>query len=192
MKPGATTRPVTSRTVSTSLVVDRRRGRRPRGSGRRGRRHRRGGPGSRSRRPGSRPGATGRMPSCCDGDTFRPVTSPKRRRRASTFERGRTIAPEKDGRMTVEALRRRRPETLADLLSSVRAGAPGGRLPDPARPGRGRGRGHRDAPDGLRARRRRSATSAHSGRGSCASRPTRRSGTRRKTGPPHPARPDAR
>ena len=54
--------------------------------------------------------------------------------------------------MTVEALRRRRPETLADLLDAY------GRelqavayliLRDRAR---GRGRGHRDAPHGLRAR----------------------------------------
>ena len=52
--------------------------------------------------------------------------------------------------MTVEALRRHRPETLGDLLETLRPRTPGRRVPDPARPGGGRGRRHRDAADRLR------------------------------------------
>ena len=55
--------------------------------------------------------------------------------------------------MTVEALRRRRPETLGRPARGIRARAAGGRLPDPARPAGSGGRRDRDAAHRLRTRR---------------------------------------
>ena len=104
-------------------------------------------------------------------------TSPERPSRASILRRGRprsrAYGDLRDGTMTVEALRRRRPETLGELLETY-----GRELQSVAYlilrdRGRGRGRRHRDAPHRLREAAAASATSARCGRGSCASPRTR-------------------
>ena len=176
MNPGATTGPVTSMTVPTAAVVDRRRGRRRPGSGRRAPRHRPLDLARRCRRRGARHGGRGRRRSPPDDDIGR-LARNAAVAHLSFDAAGPTVAqrdPE-DGPMTVEALRRRRPETLADLLETYGRELQSRRLPDPARPLRGRGRRHRDAPDGVREGRRPSATSGRCAAGSSRSPPTRRS-----------------